>query len=364
MAERGQAGGVRAWIHFWHDVVGVDPHLFAYLVATAETLVALGLVLGAFSNVTNLIGGLLAFVIWPTAEGFGGPCTVDAMARSSPEPASRPAHDLFTGPSSGCRIPHTMARGGWRPSDRRGTNRTEGQANGAKARRVAEQQRRQALRRRATRRRRAIRALGAAVAALVVVGAGLLVLESRAAPQQRARAETALLSGTAVAARAAGCGPVRDVGSYQPTGEDRAHVTALPPLSSYPSRPPASGPHFAAPLGGGVYASPPSLGEAIHSLEHGAVDIWVSPSLSPAALRPLVAAFAGADHVLIAPYDYPGPGGTLPAGARVALVAWQHVQFCARPSIAVARAFVGAYRYEGADPGAYRGDAPELGAPI
>ena len=72
-AARGQPGPVRAWIHFWHDVVGVDPHLFAYLVATAETLVAVGLVLGAFSNVTNLLGGLLALVIWSTAEGFGGP---------------------------------------------------------------------------------------------------------------------------------------------------------------------------------------------------------------------------------------------------------------------------------------------------
>ena len=258
-----------------------------------------------------------------------------------------------------------MAREGWRPAGRRGTNRVGGEANGSKkARRVGEQRRRQALRRRAERRRRLARILGVAVAALVVVGAGALVIEARSASAGRARAEAALLSGTAAAARGAGCGPVRDVGSYRPAGEDRAHVAVLPSLASYPSRPPASGPHFATPLGAGVYASPPSLGEAIHSLEHGAVDIWVSPSVSPAALRALVAAFGGADHVLIATYDYPGPGGTLPAGTRVALVAWHHVQYCATPSVPVARAFVGAYRYQGSDPGAYRGDAPELGAPI
>ena len=51
----------------------VDPHVFAHLVAVGETAVAIGLIFGLFSNLTYLAGSVLAFVIWSTAEGFGGP---------------------------------------------------------------------------------------------------------------------------------------------------------------------------------------------------------------------------------------------------------------------------------------------------
>lgn len=64
---------VRAWIHLWIDVVNVNPVAFAYLVAVAETALAAALVLGLFSNLAYLGGSALAFVIWSTAEGFGGP---------------------------------------------------------------------------------------------------------------------------------------------------------------------------------------------------------------------------------------------------------------------------------------------------
>jgi uncharacterized membrane protein YphA (DoxX/SURF4 family) len=69
----GQPAAVQAWINFWINVVKVDPHVFAHLVAIAETLVALGLIFGVFSNLTNLGGIILSLVIWSTAEGFGGP---------------------------------------------------------------------------------------------------------------------------------------------------------------------------------------------------------------------------------------------------------------------------------------------------
>lgn len=72
-AQDGQPLLVHHWIGFWINVVGVDPHLFAYLVAIGETAVALGLILGIFSNLTNVVGTLFALVIWSTAEGFGGP---------------------------------------------------------------------------------------------------------------------------------------------------------------------------------------------------------------------------------------------------------------------------------------------------
>jgi thiosulfate dehydrogenase (quinone) large subunit len=51
----------------------VDPRFFAYAVAIGETTLALALVLGVFSNLSNLTGILLSVVIWSTAEGFGGP---------------------------------------------------------------------------------------------------------------------------------------------------------------------------------------------------------------------------------------------------------------------------------------------------
>lgn len=72
-AQEGQPLIVHHWIGFWINVVGVDPRLFAYLVAVGETAVALGLILGLFSNLINVVGTVLALVIWSTAEGFGGP---------------------------------------------------------------------------------------------------------------------------------------------------------------------------------------------------------------------------------------------------------------------------------------------------
>src|SRR6266568_1985617 len=69
----GQPAIVQAWINFWIRVVNVNPHVFAYLVAIGETAVAIGLIFGLFSNLTNISGLLLSVVIWATAEGFGGP---------------------------------------------------------------------------------------------------------------------------------------------------------------------------------------------------------------------------------------------------------------------------------------------------
>lgn len=72
----GQAGQpplVRDWIGLWVNVIKVDPTFFAYMVATAETALAIALLFGVFSNLAYIGGGLLALVIWSTAEGLGGP---------------------------------------------------------------------------------------------------------------------------------------------------------------------------------------------------------------------------------------------------------------------------------------------------
>jgi thiosulfate dehydrogenase [quinone] large subunit len=69
----GQSGVVHGSINFWINVVRIDPRVFAHAVAAGETLVAAALLLGAFSNLTNVLGILVAVVSWPTAAAFGGP---------------------------------------------------------------------------------------------------------------------------------------------------------------------------------------------------------------------------------------------------------------------------------------------------
>ena len=71
----GQPGWVQGWITFWINIVKVDPHVFAHLVAIGETAVAIGLIFGLFSNLSYIVGILISVVIWTTAEGFGGPYT-------------------------------------------------------------------------------------------------------------------------------------------------------------------------------------------------------------------------------------------------------------------------------------------------
>ena len=72
-AAQGQPALIQAWINLWIRGVGVDPHLFAFIVALSETAIAIGLIFGLFTR-TALIGGMaMSLVIWSTAEGFGGP---------------------------------------------------------------------------------------------------------------------------------------------------------------------------------------------------------------------------------------------------------------------------------------------------
>ncbi len=72
-AQAGQPALVRDWIALWIHVVNIDPVAFAYVVAIGETLLAVALILGLFSNLAYLGGILLCLVIWSTAEGLGGP---------------------------------------------------------------------------------------------------------------------------------------------------------------------------------------------------------------------------------------------------------------------------------------------------
>jgi len=184
--------------------------------------------------------------------------------------------------------------------------------------------------------------------------------------------ERTLLDQAVSQAQAAGCGPVQTIPAYS-GAPDQAHigtqVASPPPLSSYPSTPPASGPHDPGPLGAGVYPSPPPVYSTIHSLEHGAVVVWYDPSASGQELDRIKSFFddaANSDHVIVAPYNYPdqGAAGKLPAGKQMVMVAWHHIESCDRPSLAAAFDFVAHYRFPPPAGESYKGDAPEQGAPI
>jgi len=72
-AMKGQPPAVQTWIGFWLGLVKTDPVLFARAVAVCETLLAIALILGVFTNLACLGGAVMSFMIWSTAEGFGGP---------------------------------------------------------------------------------------------------------------------------------------------------------------------------------------------------------------------------------------------------------------------------------------------------
>jgi thiosulfate dehydrogenase (quinone) large subunit len=73
-AQDGQLLLLHHWIVFvfWTNTVGIDPTLFAYATALAETAVAMAFIAGAFNNLAGVVGILLSMAIWTTAEGFRG----------------------------------------------------------------------------------------------------------------------------------------------------------------------------------------------------------------------------------------------------------------------------------------------------
>jgi hypothetical protein len=116
-----------------------------------------------------------------------------------------------------------------------------------------------------------------------------------------------------------------------------------------------------------VYDTPPDIGLAIHSLEHGGTIVWYSPDASQQAVDAITAFYnrsdpVGQDRVIVAPYDYEGPGGQLSDGVQMALVAWHRVQTCATPSLEVAFDFTSQYSAPTTLDRPYAGEAPEAGA--
>jgi hypothetical protein len=221
-------------------------------------------------------------------------------------------------------------------------------------------------------RRRLYRRSGQAAIALLVVG-GLIFFLTRPKAKLNGEEQSLLAQASAqTTLTAAGCDAVQTIPPYSHESADRTHIGAAgfetpPPLSSYSSVPPASGPHNSTPLTGAVYADPPDIYQTIHSLEHGAAIIWYDASAPAADLATLQTFFQKPgehDKVIVAPYSYPdqGDAGVLPAGKLMVMTAWHHMQTCGSISLPVAYAFV--HSYSTGPKSAYKGDAPEPTVPI
>lgn len=191
-----------------------------------------------------------------------------------------------------------------------------------------------------------------------------------------------LLAQASAAQTSAGCDTVQATANYNDApGDDPAidhtHIgagsefQAPPALSTYPTIPPASGPHDPSPLAAGIYDSPPSIIQSMHSMEHGGVVIWYSPDADPQAVADLKAFYGqrqsevsvGQDRVIVAPYDFSdeAAAGQLPAGVQMALVAWHRLQTCTAVNLAVAFDFSSQYQFPVYGDRTWKGVAREPG---
>lgn len=225
-------------------------------------------------------------------------------------------------------------------------------------------------------RRQVIRKITVLAAVALIVAGGVMLIsrtddttEAASPSNSAAPLSNSELLGSAAAAKEAGCTPVKNVGEFS-ADKDASHEGARP-LSEYRSVPPASGPHVDSTVAAGVYDKPLDIGPAIHSLEHGAAEIWYSPQVAGSPQVADIAAWVksspeNTDHTIMAPFDYPdqGASGTLPGQSQIALVAWHNVMLCNEPSLPVVIDFMSKYRYPPVGDKDYIGEAPETGVPI
>jgi Protein of unknown function (DUF3105) len=227
------------------------------------------------------------------------------------------------------------------------------------------------------------RKIGLALVVVAAMGAVAAAVVTNAAGPDLPQPDQLLTTANA-AAQQAGCNEVETAAPYggvadprSPDYLDQAHIgpgnvfPSMPPLGTYSTVPPASGPHNSVPLSGGTYSDPPPIDQLIHSLEHGAAVIWYdreTPSAQVTRITDFYDQVGGvrADRVIVAPFDYPDQGeqGRLPPGTQMALVAWHRLRSCAEVNLAVAFDFTSQYAFPTFDGRAYQGEAPEQGGAI
>jgi hypothetical protein len=147
----------------------------------------------------------------------------------------------------------------------------------------------------------------------------------------------------ATLSKAAGCTDVQDTRKLAGT-TSRTHLTDAQISSgvtvTYSTSPPSGGTHYPVPLPKGVYGplstnsrDNPNLYQAVHSLEHGYVDIWYGNGLSTDQINSL-RSFADQDKVLVISYP------NLPAGKSVAMTTWGRMQSCDKVNTGEIQAYI------------------------
>jgi hypothetical protein len=113
-----------------------------------------------------------------------------------------------------------------------------------------------------------------------------------------------------------------------PPDEGRGHENKIFTASDYKTNPPTSGPHFPEWSQDGVYTpdNTPPLGELVHTLEHGRIDVQYKPGTSPQLVKQLEAFVAENDgyHMVM----FQNPTGMK---AQVAATAWTQSLTCDSP---------------------------------
>ncbi len=64
---------IHQWIQLWSHLAAASPPGFAIGTAVVETLIALGLLTGTFSNAVFVGSAIYSFGVWSAAEAFGLP---------------------------------------------------------------------------------------------------------------------------------------------------------------------------------------------------------------------------------------------------------------------------------------------------
>jgi len=93
---------------------------------------------------------------------------------------------------------------------------------------------------------------------------------------------------------------IEGVQTFPDKSEYHNHVSSLPAPEG--DVPPPFGAHYSAWQNCGIYDHPVELGNALHSLEHGAVWLTYSPDLSESQIADLQSLARGHGYVLMSPY--------------------------------------------------------------
>lgn len=74
-AAQGQPDWLAPWFHFWMHLTALNPHFFALITTTTESLIAVALLFGVARRTTYVAAAIFSLIIWAVPEGFGGPYT-------------------------------------------------------------------------------------------------------------------------------------------------------------------------------------------------------------------------------------------------------------------------------------------------